>query len=569
MIPRLSFTALLTLGGIVWHPLLSSGQTDHTGAIGGVIVNERQEPVRGATVVAFKAGATLRSTNTDPRLFDVPESGSASTNAAGRFEIATLPPGEYLIAALANGFVTGPTSGRLYGLTCFPSTLDVQKAVQVSALKGQETTIRLQLVPVRGVRVSGSVASPSGQSAAGMSVSLYRRFGGFGEGQAVATVDARGAFQISGLAPGRYWLTIQRPRGGAGDDGGGFAGRMIEVRDRDLSDLSLQWARGGVLSGRVALDASAHRPSPLGLRVEAWPAEGQFPQARPITNSVAADGSFRLTGLFGIYRVGVRSDSESIAASRLTVDGADVPLEGFVDVRDGDHIASIVVTARRLPRSAIDPTLSALALVERFKAEPVFWRQFDLGKAIVARHDPSVVPLLADWLGQQDRHIRANVAFVVGALGDSRGLPVLTAMLSDRSDRPVGQGIAQAPSDGRYHVAAQIRADRDYAAHMLGDLRDPRAIPALVRLLNDPETRLGIPWALGQIGDSRAIAPLLDVLDQDDPSMRVLAIYALETLNAKAALPRLRTLLDDHRTTTFGAQVSVADAAQVAIMKLK
>ena len=78
-----------------------------------------------------------------------------------------------------------------------------------------------------------------------------------------------------------------------------------------------------------------------------------------------------------------------------------------------------------------------------------------------------------------------------------------------------------------------------------------------------------MPWALGQIGDKSAAGPLLDALDEDSPSMRVLAIYALETLNAKEAVPRLISLLDDHRKSNFGAQVSVAEAAKAAIAKLQ
>jgi HEAT repeat protein len=62
---------------------------------------------------------------------------------------------------------------------------------------------------------------------------------------------------------------------------------------------------------------------------------------------------------------------------------------------------------------------------------------------------------------------------------------------------------------------------------------------------------------------------LIDALDDDSPSTRVLAIYALETLNAKEALPRLISLLDDHRRSNFGAQASVADAARAAIAKLR
>jgi HEAT repeat protein len=103
----------------------------------------------------------------------------------------------------------------------------------------------------------------------------------------------------------------------------------------------------------------------------------------------------------------------------------------------------------------------------------------------------------------------------------------------------------------------------------LGDLRDPRAVSILVPLLTDSEVTSIVPWALGQIGDKRAVGALLDALDDDNPSVRVLSIYALETLNARGALPRLISLLDDHRKSNFGAQVSVADAAKAAIAKLQ
>lgn len=209
------------------------------------------------------------------------------------------------------------------------------------------------------------------------------------------------------------------------------------------------------------------------------------------------------------------------------------------------------------------------ALVEQFKQEELFWRQFSIAAKIAERNDPRVLPLLADWLSHDDRHIRGNVAFVFARLGDPRGFQALATILTDRSDRPEGQGIGRAPSDGVYRVSRQVAADRYYAAHLLGDLRDPRGVPVLVTLLNDPEINSIVPWALAQIGDKRAVAPLLDVLDQDDPTLRVLAIFALEALRATEALPRLLSLFEDHRRSKLGTQVSVSDAAKAAVAKLK
>ena len=250
-------------------------------------------------------------------------------------------------------------------------------------------------------------------------------------------------------------------------------------------------------------------------------------------------------------------------------DGVEIPIDGGVELTEGSHEVGVFLAQREAPAPTVDITLSSAALVERFKREKVFWRQFTIAAAIVDRKDSNVLPSLAAWLNHEDRHIRGNVAFVFARLGDPRGFQIVVDILTERSDRPEGQGMVSASSDGRYHVERQIEADRYYAAHLLGDLRDPRGVPILASLLKDKEVNSIVPWALGQIGDKSAVGPLLDALDIDDPSMRVLAIYALETLNAKEAVPRLIALLDDHRKSNFGAQVSVAEVARAAIAKLQ
>jgi HEAT repeat protein len=204
-------------------------------------------------------------------------------------------------------------------------------------------------------------------------------------------------------------------------------------------------------------------------------------------------------------------------------------------------------------------------LVQQFERETVFWRQFEVAQAIVAAHDVNVLPKLESWLTQEDRHLRGNAAFIYGALGDPRGFDVIVAILDDRSQRPEAQGIP----GGRWSLLGQIRADRYYAAHLLGDLKDPRAIPILLPLLTDPEVNHIVPWSLAQIGNGSAIQPLIGALSDPNPSTRVLAIYALVDLRATEALPRLRLLLGDNEKSNFGKLESVADAAQAAIAKLQ
>jgi len=220
---------------------------------------------------------------------------------------------------------------------------------------------------------------------------------------------------------------------------------------------------------------------------------------------------------------------------------------------------------QRVSSLALQERQSPLALVEEFRSSLVFWRQFDIGKKIVGRQSTEVFSLLEPWLKHEDRHIRGNVAFVFAALGDQRGLEVIAAILNDQSDRPEGQGIPGA----RWSLKGQIRADRYYAVHLLGELRHARGVDLLLPLLTDEEVNYKAAWALGEIGDSRAIAPLIDALRDSKALMRIAAIHGLERLRAKDALPYLRALLNDRELPSARDEVSVADTARAAILKLE
>ena len=205
-------------------------------------------------------------------------------------------------------------------------------------------------------------------------------------------------------------------------------------------------------------------------------------------------------------------------------------------------------------------------LLRQFEGEKVFWRQFDVAKAIISANDTSVFPRLKSWLTHDDRQLRGNAAFVFAGLGDHHGLDVIVSILSDHSEK---REVHQISSVGSPSIQGQIRQDRYYAAHLLGDLKDPRAIPILVPLLTDAEVNYIVPWSLGQIGGRSAITPLIGSLSDPDPNMRVLAIHALVELKATEALPRLRQLFDDGAKSTFDKLESVAYASQTAVAQLQ
>ncbi|MCW5965220.1 MAG: HEAT repeat domain-containing protein [Bryobacterales bacterium] len=206
----------------------------------------------------------------------------------------------------------------------------------------------------------------------------------------------------------------------------------------------------------------------------------------------------------------------------------------------------------------------SVKLLDEFHGAEYFWQQQAVGEKIIALGDKSVLERVESGLSHEDRHYRGNVAMIFAGLGDDRGWEVLSTMLTDRSDRPIGQGIPM----GIPTAKAQIASDRYFAVHLIGVLKNERAIPLLTPLLGDPEVNYKVVWALGEIG-SKTGSLLIKALDDPSANVVVIAIGSLKKIKARHALPRLRTLLDDDRRATFGSLETVSEAAQAAIAALE
>jgi hypothetical protein len=539
--------------------------------IAGVVIDENHVPVPRVRVLVFPAKDALGASAGVQGL--IRNSGSTSTDATGRFRISGLAEGDYVVAAEALPVFPndGQLRARVWAPTFSPSSTDLSGATPVFASQ-TSAPVTIELVPVTPVRVKGTVTTESGRSAEGFDLVLFHSFAGFGSGAPVAVVGAKGAFEIPRVPPGVYELTIEPHGSQPGDEGREFVDQMLGVGDHDVS-LSLTAGPGASLTGHVVAEPAGVLTTPIGLRVTAAPssAHGQPAPGRSIASPVKGDWSFTMTGLSGLYDFSASSDRPppAIVVTRVVLDGTSHAGSNGIALAQGHHDVVVYLASRTPPPAPVNTTATAAQLVQQFRNEKTFWKQFEIGKAVVDKHDTSVLPVLAGWLQHSDRHIRGNVAFIFASFGDPRGLETIAGILGDRGERREGQGIPGVTGDGRYHYEAQVAADRYYAAHLLGDLKDPRGVELLVPLLDDRQTQSIAPWALGQIGDKRAIQPLIAALDKDDPSMRVLAIYALEALHAKEAVPRLLTLFDDDRKSRLGALVTVSEAAKAAVAALR
>jgi HEAT repeat protein len=88
---------------------------------------------------------------------------------------------------------------------------------------------------------------------------------------------------------------------------------------------------------------------------------------------------------------------------------------------------------------------------------------------------------------------------------------------------------------------------RRYLALTMGHLGDPRAVPALIDGLQDPDTdnQMNNLLALGSIGDKSATPSVVERLKSPDASIRKMAAFVLSALKDPAATRDLQVALND------------------------
>jgi HEAT repeat protein len=106
----------------------------------------------------------------------------------------------------------------------------------------------------------------------------------------------------------------------------------------------------------------------------------------------------------------------------------------------------------------------------------------------------------------------------------------------------------------------QTRSVRGHAVGALQQLGDPRAIPHLIEMRNDPEesVRQDVILALGHLHAPDAEPFLLEALEDPSPGVRGCAAASLGHVGAIQAIPLLWTLLDSDPDP--GVQFSALEA---------
>ena len=176
-------------------------------------------------------------------------------------------------------------------------------------------------------------------------------------------------------------------------------------------------------------------------------------------------------------------------------------------------------------------------------------------EALVSLADTRALLTLEGALGDPDVTIRRRSAGLLGALGDSRAVPRLTAALNDVDSRVnVAAVRALGKLDMEEHRSEVLHAltgaleKRTYdsqedilkgeAARVLGQLGDSRAVQPLLAALNwryDSDLYQHAAEAIGEIGDPIATPGLLEALNSPREEIKVCVANALGRLGDRRA----------------------------------
>jgi hypothetical protein len=271
------------------------------GVITGIVLDEFGDPIAGAQVNALR----FRYMNGARRMMP---SGGGQTDDRGMFRMYGLAPGDYFVSATVRApqqMMMGPTSvastpAEGYAPTYYPGTPNPAEATRISVRAAQETSnISMALVATRLSSVSGrAVASSNSPVVQGMIMMMAadRSSPGMSMGMLNTMTRADGTFQLVGVAPGTYNLSL-RPRGMPTPDAE-FANMRITVGADNLDNVLLVTSRGAIARGLVTTDEGTPPPMrPEQLTLFARPADPDAMMMAPGDNKVHPDWTFEMTGL--------------------------------------------------------------------------------------------------------------------------------------------------------------------------------------------------------------------------------------------------------------------------------
>ena len=188
------------------------------------------------------------------------------------------------------------------------------------------------------------------------------------------------------------------------------------------------------------------------------------------------------------------------------------------------------------------------------------------------------VPQLLKLLDHEDIGVRTVAAFALGEARDRRAVEALIAAMGTRKQnecRIIVYALGKIGDTRAVEPFIAYLKGSDYermadAAYALRIMKDARSVPPLIEILRDRNgDRFSRGWAadtLGEIGDLRAVSPLIEELECCESRLSVYLVTALGRLGDRRAVPALEKLIQDKEKSRL---VAYADACRAAGEALK
>lgn len=217
---------------------------------------------------------------------------------------------------------------------------------------------------------------------------------------------------------------------------------------------------------------------------------------------------------------------------------------------------------------------SALPALLKAAAHGDFWMRQAAIEAISRLGDERAVRPLLDLM-RQDAWTRPAVIKALGTIGHVEAVPELVAVLEDQNEsirnatiealfkivmEPAGRRTGTSrtamlrpiiPVEPlRRELSARRAPNSTYAAHLLGWLARPEALPELVESLNSPEASLRDAATESLLRFGQAAVPLLaQALKRPETVIRERSVDLLGMIGDRSVIPALRDQLTDPQIT--------------------
>lgn len=359
----------------------ASGQDSRSrlAAISGVVTTDQGQVLSGARVTLTGDPSLLASQGRPP----ISQGQFATTDAKGKYTIMNVSPGTYLVSAQAPGYVKQAYGGKPGYFGSFQGRVLPLAATPIHVMEGAKI-VGLDIRLTRLSNISGRVTTEDREPASSVPVSALRWT--YLEGsrrlieQGAGRTDGNGDFQITGLAPGQYFIyasppmIVNRPGEVRRNALPTFAPNALRVSEATsitlaagndgFADIRLHQDPQFTVRGRVVGADGEHPPAgatillmqdrdtPLGGD-SAIPSANSPPAFRPPYIAIAradVSGEFALEGIlpghhrliaFGGQRIALNLSTEGrIQSTTLNVRGtptSDDASAGAVDIAVGDH----------------------------------------------------------------------------------------------------------------------------------------------------------------------------------------------------------------------------------------